>query len=383
MKCLNCGKEHNNKSYCSKKCNISYRNKNRIVSFETKQKISISLKNKKPKNIKNCLCCGKEHNNRHFCSHNCSASYNNKFREITDETRMKLSKINKGKIGFKHNDETKRILSEKLRNYYLQNPEKHNWRRCDKMISKPCELFKEILKIKNIFFVEELKPLNDYNYSIDVALPEYKIAFEINGNQHYKRGISELKLNEYYQNRHDLIVNGGWNLIELFYKTVYDKNISSLVDNILIEKNFEYNIETKKYFIDSINKKLLCKKCSKEKCECEVIKENKKLERKKTQDAKIILKIEQKNQKIKNKETREQTKYNICKCGKLKLKDSIRCKDCNKDKRSDRKVERPSYDILIDEINHFGYLALSRKYGVSDNSIRKWKKYYEKNVSMM
>ena len=43
-----------------------------------------------------------------------------------------------------------------------------------------------------------------------------------------------------------------------------------------------------------------------------------------------------------------------------------------------RKVERPPYEQLIKEINELGYCGVGRKYGVTDNSIRKWKKYYEK-----
>lgn len=43
-----------------------------------------------------------------------------------------------------------------------------------------------------------------------------------------------------------------------------------------------------------------------------------------------------------------------------------------------RKVVRPSYEQLVNEINELGYCGVGRKYGVSDNSIRKWKKYYEK-----
>ena len=39
-----------------------------------------------------------------------------------------------------------------------------------------------------------------------------------------------------------------------------------------------------------------------------------------------------------------------------------------------RKVVRPSIDILIYEINTLGYSATGRKYGVSDNTIRKWVK---------
>ena len=39
---------------------------------------------------------------------------------------------------------------------------------------------------------------------------------------------------------------------------------------------------------------------------------------------------------------------------------------------SRRKVERPSFDVLKTEINTLGYSAVGRKYGVSDNAIRKW-----------
>jgi hypothetical protein len=43
-----------------------------------------------------------------------------------------------------------------------------------------------------------------------------------------------------------------------------------------------------------------------------------------------------------------------------------------------RKAERPSYDILTDEINKLGYSGTGKKYKVSDNTIKKWKKMYEK-----
>lgn len=37
-----------------------------------------------------------------------------------------------------------------------------------------------------------------------------------------------------------------------------------------------------------------------------------------------------------------------------------------------RKVERPSKEQLLQEITELGYSAVGRKYGVSDNAIRKW-----------
>lgn len=43
-----------------------------------------------------------------------------------------------------------------------------------------------------------------------------------------------------------------------------------------------------------------------------------------------------------------------------------------------RKVERPPYGQLMGEIAATSYLAVGRKYGVSDNAIRKWVRQYER-----
>jgi hypothetical protein len=47
-----------------------------------------------------------------------------------------------------------------------------------------------------------------------------------------------------------------------------------------------------------------------------------------------------------------------------------------------RKVERPSYEQLLDEIERRGYSAVGRKYGVSDNAIRKWVRQYERERAL-
>lgn len=48
------------------------------------------------------------------------------------------------------------------------------------------------------------------------------------------------------------------------------------------------------------------------------------------------------------------------------------------DRPSLRKVERPDMDTLLNDINEMGYSATGRKYGVSDNAVRKWIKRYKK-----
>jgi hypothetical protein len=42
-----------------------------------------------------------------------------------------------------------------------------------------------------------------------------------------------------------------------------------------------------------------------------------------------------------------------------------------------RKVERPSYEVLMAELEASNYSAVGRRYGVSDNAVRKWIRWYE------
>ena len=45
-----------------------------------------------------------------------------------------------------------------------------------------------------------------------------------------------------------------------------------------------------------------------------------------------------------------------------------------------RKVERPPYEQLVREIEASSYVAVGRRYGVSDNAIRKWIRAYEREL---
>lgn len=42
-----------------------------------------------------------------------------------------------------------------------------------------------------------------------------------------------------------------------------------------------------------------------------------------------------------------------------------------------RKVPRPPYETLLADVASMSFLAVGRKYGVSDNAIRKWLRWYE------
>lgn len=80
------------------------------------------------------------------------------------------------------------------------------------------------------------------------------------------------------------------------------------------------------------------------------------------------------DRKLINRKKR-QTSLNYCKCGKIIRHGNNKCIICHNN--SQRKVKRPPYEQLLDEIKENGYSATGRKYGVSDNAIRKWVKFYE------
>lgn len=62
--------------------------------------------------------------------------------------------------------------------------------------------------------------------------------------------------------------------------------------------------------------------------------------------------------------------YKCIDCNLEVSRTSIRCVKCESLKQ--RKVERPEVETLLKEIDELGYKGTGRKYGVSDNAIRKW-----------
>lgn len=213
-------------------------------------------------------------------------------------------------------EETKQKISDGRKKYLRENPDKHPWKKNSKFISVPCESFKNILRNNNIKFVEEYSDFKDHNYSVDIAFPEYKIGIEINGNQHYNKDGS---LSKYYQKRHNYLVSCGWSIVELHYRVSFDEGkVLEIVDNILNKKaTFDFNYDD--YLLSVLNKgKYICPKCG--------------------------------NPKV--------------------TKSSEYCVSCFGIIR--RKTERPILEVLLKDINELGYSKTGRKYGVSDNAIRKW-----------
>lgn len=152
-----------------------------------------------PRQRKNvtCLRCGTINLRKRskYCSLQCS-------KQVTKKTSEKISKAR-----------TK---------YLKENPDKHVWKRLSKFKSEPCERVKKYLNDQGIKFIEEWNPLEFRQFSIDIAFPDIKLGIEVNGNQHYN---SDGTLKEYYQKRHDLIIESGWKLIELHYSSCFNEEL--------------------------------------------------------------------------------------------------------------------------------------------------------------
>ena len=45
-----------------------------------------------------------------------------------------------------------------------------------------------------------------------------------------------------------------------------------------------------------------------------------------------------------------------------------------------RKVPRPTYEQLKQDLSHMSWVAVGPKYGVSDNAVRKWIRWYRRDA---
>jgi very-short-patch-repair endonuclease len=217
---------------------------------------------------------------------------------------------------FKHSDETKEKLRKIRLDFIKNNPNKTAWRL--KNISYPEKLF--LNRIKELGLDREYNIIREYSffpYFIDFVFLNEKIAVEIDGSQHL---LPERKLKDQIKDKK--LIDDGWVVIrftENEVKTNIDlvfKNLLFILNNNGCGKNY-YNFGV---FISP-------KKYIKKKSNMGVLTDD--------EYKKVI---------------------------------------------NQRKVKRPPYEQLIKEIGELGYSATGRKYGVSDNSIRKWKIFYEKHM---
>lgn len=233
---------------------------------------------------------------------------------------------------------SKRSPSEGIKTAHQKYPEKFKHSEKSKQILREKRLKfmkdnpdKTAWRLKNISYPEKLfynkviemgwdkkysikREYSVFPYFIDFAFLNEKVAVEIDGSQHL---LPERKLKD--DKKDELLISNGWSVIR-----VSENKLKNDIDDVfnVISQVLNKNIKPKKHKVGIV----------------------------------LHPKKYQKKKREKNGLTKEQV-------------NSF---------KSQRKLKRPEYETLINEVKELGFTKTGKKYGVSDNAIRKWIKFYEK-----
>ena len=221
--------------------------------------------------------------------------------------------------GKKLSDETRKKISNSRREYLKNNPDKVPYLlNHSRNESYPEKYFTDVFLDRNISVI---KSYRIRLYELDFCILDKKIDIEIDGGQHYL----DNKIIESDKRRNKYLEDLGWDIIRIKWS-----------DYQLLDK------DSKREFIDN-----------------------------------IIYYI---NGLVKTKPTFEiLDNKNYCKCGIEIYKCSKMCSKC--DSFRQRKVERPSLEQILKDIEETNYVLTGKKYGVSDNTIRKWIRQYNADLA--
>lgn len=248
---------------------------------------------------------------------------------IKIRNKSEANKLGHIKNPQKHSDETKKKISDIRKKYLLEHPDKVPYllNHYSKGESYPEKYFNEIL--------QKEKDLNYKRYfqfgiyQMDFCIIDKKIDLEIDGGQHY----DDKRIIESDKNRDEFMKNNGWKTIRINWRKYQKFNSNekiSFIENLIKHIKNENNKE----FIP-------------------------------------LYKIDKREETKKIKEKKQRKKY-FCECGNLIHIKGKSCVECSRRKR--RKTNRPLIEIILRDVNEIGYKGTGRKYGVSDNCIRKWLK---------
>ena len=239
--------------------------------------------------------------------------------DLIMRSRSEAIKLGHKNSSYVMSEETKKKISISRTKYLKENPDQvpyllnHSSKE-----SYPEKYFTQIFKNEKLkvekYFRFDL-------YELDFAIPEKKIDIEIDGSQHRV----DPKIVESDKKRDQLLKEDGWDIIRVNWSK-YQK----------LEKK-----DKKEYVRDLISYV------------------NGLIDKKPTIRVKRLTKGK-----------------DLCECGNEKEKKSKQCIKCRSE--SQRKVKnRPSLDQLLKDIEETSYVKTGEKYGVSDNTIRKWIKFYQ------
>lgn len=243
-----------------------------------------------------------------------------KIRTINEASKIAHQKY---KDKFKHTEETKKKLSLKQKEYIKTHIEEFS-ERLKRKISYPEQIFINFLKkygYDEKFLIE--REYSIYPYFIDFAFVDIKLAIEIDGSQHLRADRIESD-----KKKDKLLIDNGWKVLR------FSENIVK-TNWVLIDEKIQEFVENKEIAYEKIG----------------------------------IIKTPKKLNDQKNKKVQKTIKYGC-------LSDSVFSEKEVQSYIQNRKVERPSKDILAEEIQKYPFTFLGEKYGVSDKCICKWCKFY-------
>lgn len=185
-------------------------------------------------------------------------------------------------------------------------------------LSYPEKLF--LNKLESISWDKQYSIIREYSffpYFIDFAFINEKVAVEIDGSQHL---LEERSSKDTIKD--ELLINNGWKVVR-----ISENEIKNNIENVFLKLQniLSLSDNIKRYKIG------------------------------------VILNPKKRQKKERNKNGLTEMEYN---------------RSLNQ-----RKVDRPKYSQLLEDIKSLGFTKTGKKYGVSDNTIRKWVKFYEKNMS--
>ena len=234
------------------------------------------------------------------------------------EKRLKSSKkSNKTKLS---KEEKSKIYSESMKRRYAEG-KCSGWAHINSDINRrsyPEKFFLKVFEnngLNNKYTIKEKYAYGKYN--IDFLVIELKLIIEIDGSQHFRTKDAI----EHDRVRDEYFLNEGFKIYRIKWKEVCNNADLEINELMMFISNID-NETIRRYNLDEISTK------------------------------------------------------NICDCGNIiKTKKSKNCNSC-KHKKNRVVKERPDYETLIQNVEELGYVKTGKKYGVSDNTIRKWIKTY-------
>lgn len=242
--CKYCGKKFLNKQHLGGHVTFCKLNPNNQHNLDL---LHLARNNKNDKN-ENFVCkyCGKKvGNNGCLVLHERRCKLNPLYIPTQKQIEHEIKKNKPRKLS----EETKQKIREGLAKWKKQNEQL--FLEYSRGKSKCCENFKQMLRNKNISFVEEYTPfIPEKLYSLDIAFPNEKIGIEINGSQHY---TTTGELNEKTIEKQKYFEERGWKIFQVYYKQCYNININNfsdilaldIYDKSYIQKDFDLRYKNK------------------------------------------------------------------------------------------------------------------------------------------